>query len=275
MKRTWRMVCVMVCGAMLGVPALARAQEWRGGYVSGHLGVSMIPAGPADRNVVRFDTNLDGAFSDTVRTAAGANAFSPGFCIGASANALPSSGCAVDDNGFDFSARGGYDWQSGMFVAGAVAELAAPDHVDSVSAFSTTPAFYTLSRELNWVTGFRGRAGAGWGSVLIYGTGGPAWASVDHSFTTSNAVNTFVETADDMVWGYQLGGGAEIKRGRITFGGEYLWTRLMDEDRYTVRAQGPAPATNPFILTNTAGTDLQRADRFEFGALRVTVGVRF
>jgi hypothetical protein len=53
--------------------------------------------------------------------------------------------------------RGGYDWQFGAFVVGAVAELAAPDHVDSVSAFSTTPAFYTFTRTLDWVTGFRTR----------------------------------------------------------------------------------------------------------------------
>lgn len=235
----------------------------------------MIPEGTANTNVVLFDTNLDGAFDDTVRTAAGANAFSPGFCIGAAGSAVPSGGCAVDDRGIDVGVRGGYDWQSGALVVGAVAELAAPDHIDSVSAFSTTPAFYTFTRELKWVSGFRGRAGAGVGPVMIYGTGGTAWAKIDHSFTTSNSVNTFVEGADDMAWGVQFGGGAEFKFGRVAVGGEYLWTRLMDEDKYTVRSQGPAPATNPFILTNAAGTDLQRADRFEFGALRVTAGARF
>jgi outer membrane immunogenic protein len=99
---------------------------------------------------------------------------------------------------------------------------------------------------------------------MIYGTGGVAWSRIDHSFAASNAVNTFVE-ADDIAWGYQLGGGAAFKLRRLTLGGEYLWTTLMDEDRYTVRARGPAPATNPFILTNGSGTDLQRADRLEFG----------
>ena len=275
MKPAARTVCAMVCGAVLGVPASGHAQGWRGGYFSGNVGVSRIPAGAADNNVILFDTNLDGAFNDTVRTAAGVNAFSPGFCTGTSASALPSGGCTVDDKGVNFGVRGGYDWQSGAFVVGAVAELSAPDHIDSVTAFSTTPAFYTFTRELQWVSGFRGRAGAGLGSVLFYGTGGPAWAKIDHSFTTSNVVNTFVEDADDMVWGYQVGGGAEFKLGRVTLGGEYLWTRLMDEDRYTVRAQGPAPATNAFILANAAGTGFQRADRFEFGALRVTAGLRF
>lgn len=270
-----RMIGMMVCGVAIGLPTVSDAQEWRGGYVSGHLGMSMIPKGAAEDNVVRFDTNLDGTFDDVVRTAAGANAFSPGFCVGAAASAVPTGGCAIDDDGFDFGVRGGYDWQRGGLVVGLVAELAAPDHVDSVSAFSTTPAFYTFTREVEWVTGFRVRAGAGWGRALIYGTGGAAWAKIDHRFATSNAVNTFVENDDDMGWGYQLGGGAEFKLGRLTVGGEYLWTTLMDEDRYTVRAQGPAPATNPFILTNASGTDLQRADRSDFGAVRFTAGVRF
>jgi outer membrane immunogenic protein len=52
-------------------------------------------------------------------------------------------------------------------------------------------------------------------------------------------------------------------------------TSLDDKDEYTVRAQGPAPATNPFILTNAAGTDLRRADQFRFHSLRVTAGYRF
>ena len=73
-----------------------------------------------------------------------------------------------------------------------------------MTAFSTTPAFYTFTRELNWVGGLRARAGFGGENVLIYGTGGAAWAGLDHSFTTSNTVNTAVEDAEDMAWGYQL-----------------------------------------------------------------------
>ncbi len=54
-----------------------------------------------------------------------------------------------------------------------------------------------------------------------------------------------------------------------------LVDRLMDEDRYTVRAQGPAAATNPFILGNASGSDLRRADTLEFGAARFVLGYRF
>jgi hypothetical protein len=42
-----------------------------------------------------------------------------------------------------------------------------------------------------------------------------------------------------------------------------------------VRAQGPVGATNPFILVNSAGTDLQPAQRFAAHGLRMTLGYRF
>jgi hypothetical protein len=63
--------------------------------------------------------------------------------------------------------------------------------------------------------------------------------------------------------------------GRWSFGAEYLMTRLDDRDEFTVRVQGPAPATNPFVLTNPSGTDLRRADQFDLHALRFMTGYRF
>lgn len=257
----------------LAVPS-AFAQSWSGGYIAGHVGIGRIPEG--SDNAVLFDRDLDGAFDDSITTAAGANAFSPGFCVGAANTSLPSGGCARDDDGFDVGGRGGYDWQRGHVVFGLLGEIAFPDHVDSVAAFSTTPAFYTFTRELEWVGGVRARAGGGWDRMLIYGTGGAAWAGVERSFTTNNAVNTFVEDDQGMAWGYQVGGGLEIRvGGKWSAGAEYLWTTLMDADRFTVRAQGPAPATNPFILGNSNGSDLQRADDFDFWAIRFAIGYRF
>lgn len=49
--------------------------------------VGVWPSGPIPCTPA-FDTSLDGNFTDTVRTVAGADAFSPGFCGGAAVNAL-------------------------------------------------------------------------------------------------------------------------------------------------------------------------------------------
>ena len=258
----------------------AGAQTWTGGYLGGSIG-SIIPRADADaKETVLFDTNLDGTFSDTVRTAAGADAFSPGFCGGIAASSLPSAGCAEDEDGIDFGGRAGYDWKMGGVVFGALVDISATDVIDGVSAFSTTPAFYAFSRELKYVGGLRGRLGGGNDRFLVYGTGGAAWGSVDHQFTSSNSVNTFVPAKDEirseMAWGYQAGGGIEVRLGaRWSVGGEYLFTSLNDKLDATVRSQGPAPATNPFILVNAAGTDLRREDRFEFETLRVGLNYRF
>ena len=71
-------------------------------------------------------------------------------------------------------------------------------------------------------------------------------------------------------------GGLEFKLGGPwSVAGEYLFTSLDDRDESTIRTMGPAPATNPFILVNASGTDLQRSGKFEFQAARVGISYRF
>lgn len=258
---------------MLGAAGVANAQDWQGLYIGGHVGYGFQNS---DDETIQFDTNLDGNFGDTVNTTAPANAFSPGFCDGRARGPTPATGC--DDNGdaVDYGARLGYDWQFGSFVVGALGEISRNDVEDSVSAFSTTPARYTMTRELESLAAIRARGGFAFSSVLLYATGGYAWGEVDHSFTTSNGVNTFTERGDDEAEGYQYGAGVEwaiAPRWRV--GAEYLRTNLDDGD-YRVRASGPAPATNPFILVNANGTDFARSDdEFEFDSARLTLSYRF
>lgn len=119
--------------------------------------------------------------------------------------------------------------------------------------------------------------------MLIYGTAGAAWGWVDQSFTTSNAVNTFVAVNQDGddgdsqgATGYQAGGGLEVKFGaRVSVVGEYLFTSLDNREESTIRTQGPAPATNAFILVNASGTELRRTDRFDLHSARVGLNIRF
>lgn len=270
-------VCVL--GVLVGVTDAA-AQSWKGAYAAGLIGGTFQSGSSTE--VVAFDTNLDGDFADIVRTATGVDAFSPGFCGGLAADRTPAGGCADDEKGADFGARGGYDWQFGRVVVGVLGEISRPDATDSVSAFSTTPAFYTFTREMKRVVALRARAGVSTDRLLIYGTGGPAWARVEQRFTTSNTANTFVAiNADDdegreTVSGYQVGAGVEVRLGGpLSVFGEYLLTSVDNRDESTIRAQGPAPATNPFILVNANGTDLQRTKRFDVHSVRGGVSYRF
>lgn len=272
MKKT-----LLLASALVGVVAFASgasAQDYRGFYAGVHGGYNFQSRDNSE--TILFDTNLDGNFNNSVNTAAGADAFSPGFCGGNANSATPAGGCASEQDNPELGVRLGYDWQWDNFVLGAVGELNWTNINDSVSAFSTTPARYTMTRELNWSGALRLRGGVVAKNMLLYATGGYARGDLTHSFSTSNGVNTFTQSGKGHASGYQLGGGVEWNLSPAwRIGAEYLYTDLSDKS-YRVRAAGPAPATNPFILANAGGTDFRRSDNsFDYNALRVTLTYRF
>lgn len=275
--RTILTVAVVVgAGTHTASAQTASTPAWTGVYVGGAAGVGMVRKNSSE--TVLFDTNLDGTFSDTIRTAAGVNAFGPGFCGGAAIDRTAAAGCTEDKSrGYDISGRIGYDRQYGRIVLGAVLDGGRTEATDAVTSFSVTPAFYTFTRDLDYLASLRGRVGFGADRMLVYATGGVVSATVEHSFSTSNVVNTFVARGTtERAWGFQGGGGIEFRIApRVSVTGEYLFTRLDDEADATVRSQGPAPATNAFILVNAAGTDMQRSSGFEFQAIRVGLNFRF
>jgi opacity protein-like surface antigen len=269
---------LLATAAFVGLTASAStafAQSFSGFYVGGHAGYNIQPGDGSE--TILFDNNLDGTFGDTVNTSGGVNAFSPGFCGGRAAATTPAGGCSDESNGAELGARVGYDWQFDRFVVGALAEVTWNNINDTVSAFSTTPARYTMERELNWTAAFRVRGGyVVRDDIMAYLTGGYVRGDIDHSFSTSNTVNTFTQRGDGSASGYQLGGGVEYNlTPEWRVGVEYLYTAL-DDDGYRVRAGGPAPATNAFILVNANGTDFRRSDsRFDYNTIRVTMTYRF
>jgi len=289
MNKQWLTAVIAVVVSGVATPVAA---QWNGFYLGGFAGL-MLQNGDHDETVT-FDTDLDEEFGDTVRTITGANVFSPGFCPGVASGPTPASECADDESGFVLGGRVGYDAYAGQVILGVVGDLTFPEAVDSVSAFSTTPAFYTFTRDLHRLAGLRGRIGAGNDHLLAYATGGLALGWIDHTFATSNVVNTFVrpESANDdededdddedgnvdrdAAWGYQVGAGVELWiANNVAISAEYMYTTLVDRDDGLVRAQGPAPPTNPFLLDNPLGTDLRRSDNFAFHAITVGVVYRF
>ena len=256
-------------------PALAQMSGWTGPYAGGRIGY----AGADDNDEsVRFDTNLDRVFGDTVTTASGADAFARGSCSGA-VESDDSTSCS-DEAGVSGAVHVGYDVQvSPRFVVGALAEYGYSDVTDSVTAFSSTPAFYTLTRRLRGNGSIRVRAGyAILPETLAFATGGIAYGRINRSFRTSNGVNTFTESRDDEgSYGYRVGGGVEQRlMGSFSVGLQYLFTSL-DDDDYRVRAGGATvPVSNPFILQNPNGTDFSRSsDQFKTHDVSIFANFRF
>lgn len=230
-----------------------------------------------DGERLNFDTDLNGGFGDTVNTAAGVNAFIPGFCGGAPVGNNAGAGCKSDQSGIEIGIRAGYDWKVGGLIIGAVGEVSDIDLQDSVTAFSSTPAAYSFKRDVNTLVALRGRIGAPVSDFLIYGAGGVAWGDLDRSFVTTNTINSFTPRGGDDAIGYQIGGGVErVTFGKFSIGAEYLYTSLEDEG-YVVRfGPGAAPVTNAFRIVNPNGTDVQRSeDRLEFHSVRLTLNYRF
>ncbi|WP_396594157.1 outer membrane protein [Brevundimonas sp. R86498] len=262
----------------LAAAAPAAAQDWQGPYLGGFTGY-VAPAQQDDETIL-FDTNLDGSFGDTVRTTAGADAFSPGFCGGNPRGNNAAAGCSEDDDGAgEVGLRAGYDLQFGSWVVGGVADLGLTNVEDAVTGFSTTPASYTFEREIKGMAAARLRVGYAMGRYLPYVTAGYALADVEDTYVSSNVANSFTPVRRDTdADGYQLGAGIETRlTDSVTVGIEYLYSDLEAGDPTVVRTgQGSAPATNPFLLVNAAGTDqIRSSDQIELHAFRLTAAVRF
>ncbi len=268
----------VLAASTAAVPAMAqdgRADHFDGPYIA-IVGDHSMQESDGDETLL-FDTDRDGEYDDTVRTVLGADAFSPGFCGGTANGNNAAAGCSNDEDDFGAYARIGLDKRYGNFVVGALIEGGKSWATDSATGFSTTPASYTFTREVDYEAAARLRVGyTPNGGVLFYGTGGGAYAKLDNSFTTTNGANSFTDNGKSDAWGWQAGGGVEAMLGNnLSIGLEYLYTNFSDNDYVVEVGPGTAPATNPFLL-NGGGTNMIRSDQdFDRHAVRVTTGLRF
>ena len=269
---------ILIGAAVFAVAAPAAAQtspSWTGFYAGGRIGYVATPLDTGSR--VLFDRNLDGSFGDTITTAAGANAFSPGFCNGEPTGPRAPQACKTNNDGLDYAVHAGADYQFGQIVVGGLVEYGRSKGENSVTAFSTTPANYYLSRELRGTIGVRARVGVDIQGTMPYVTAGVVRAKVRSEFTTSNAVNAFATSGgNERQSGYRVGGGFETRVGPLALGALYLFTNVKDDDFRVNVTRGTAGLTNPFILGNPAGTQFRRSDdRFKTHSASLTAAYRF
>ncbi len=275
--KTLSLLAVLAASAV-AVPAFAQDRDTSGDFDGPYISIGgggTLQGNDRGETVV-FDTNRDGTYGDQVTTVGGANAFSTGFCNGA-ATSSANINCRNDKDGPEYFGRLGFDKRTGNFVLGAVVEGGRSVARDSVTAFSTTPASYTFSREADYQANARLRAGyTPGGGALFYVTGGGAYARLDNRFSTSNGANSFADNGKTNGWGYTAGGGAEVMvTNNIAVGLEYLYTDIKDNDFVVNVGPGTAPPTNPFLL-NGGGTDMKRSsDNFRTHSVRGTLSFRF
>lgn len=182
------------------------------------------------------------------------------------------------DGGVIGGAHVGYDWQMGNIVFGALADFTAADISDRQSGFSTTPAEYSISRDLNYLGTVRGRIGyAPSNQFLAYVTGGLAYGDVDINYSQPGSSATIQSiTGDQDSVGYTLGVGAEtMVTQNISFGLEYLYTNLGGND-YNVNIAGGGAANTAFGAVGGPGTNLTGTDNdFDFHTIQAKMSYRF
>lgn len=282
MKVRYLAATTAALATLAAVPAFAQdaatdEKPYNGLYVAASGGYDV--QGNDVGSAIGFDRNGDGNFNEIVRTAAGADAFSPGFCNGRAQGAtrLP-AGCENDRNRGSYYGKVGVDRQFGPFVVGIVGEFGKTNIKDYVSGFSTTPASYVFSRGIDWEASGGLRAGVAADQTLFYAVGKFGYARLKHGFTTTNTANSFATLVDDRDRkGFVVGGGIEQRiMNHFSIGLEYSYHDYKDKD-YKIRVtQGTAAATNPFVLAPFAGTNLARLDdNFRWHSLRAVVGYHF
>ena len=200
---------VIVDAPIVPVPEIVSiSNNWTGLYVGAQAG-GIFSGGT---NNILLDNNVDGLFNQ------------PSDGIDHFSNS--------SDNGFVGGVHIGYDMQYGMAVIGAVADVSYAD-VSETRAFTTNLGNSTsLKRDIDLFATARLRAGVALDSILIYGTGGLAYADVNYDYSPAKVPGLFSKSSfDDDKFGYTVGGGAEFMvTSNISFGAEYLYTNLGSDD---------------------------------------------
>lgn len=140
-----------------------------------------------------------------------------------------------------FGAQIGYNLQTGFFVFGV--ELDGQwanqtyDLTVDYSAFCGVSCSLTESATIDFIGTLRGRVGVAFSNVLLYGTGGLAYTSGEHSLTGQVAGAGFnvIDISHDAT-GYAAGVGIEVGFGAWSAKAEYLYVSTEFD------ANAPVPA---------------------------------
>jgi outer membrane immunogenic protein len=160
------------------------------------------------------------------------------------------------ETGFIGGGQVGCQWQSGAFVFGFEGDFDATnlERTFVVPAGLVVPPFvagdaFTLSND--WQASIRGRLGWAFDRVLVYATGGVAWANFE---ATAALVGLPVVSADKTLTGWTVGGGFEWGfTPNWSLGVEYRFSQF-DGDNFGLGTVTVAGATFPFTVNSELET---------------------
>jgi outer membrane immunogenic protein len=215
-------------------------------------------------------THTGGIFTDTTVRTSGNTA---GAIADIAANRRPAS-ISLEESALMSGVQVGYNMQFGPFVAGIEADLSYTDldsHDSFISTFDDPSVF---RQELDFFGTVRGRVGVAFDRVLVYATGGLAYADVTNRVAflrNTDGAFQFTGHNSDVEFGYTVGGGVEfalppelqrfffigtlLGATGVTVKAEYLYFDLGDRDVAVnaVGAGGVGSFTSRFETTGHVG----------------------
>jgi outer membrane immunogenic protein len=151
----------------------------------------------------------------------------------AAAGAIPTT-FSVGSSSFIGGGQAGCNYQAASWVLGIETDFSGTKLDGSQIIATNVPLFFPLtssvSQDMSWIGTTRGRLGWAWGNVLLYGTGGAAYAHVSYGYAQNNiaggGANAVAASDSATQFGWTAGGGLEWGFGAWSIKGEYLYYDL-------------------------------------------------
>ena len=186
----------------------------------------------------------------------------------------------LNPEGFTGGGQIGYNYQFGSFVLGLEADAAYTDYKQTGTFFGSRPAAAgfaasTFTTDLGFLGTVRGRVGYAFDRLLVYGTGGFAYGTVENSalfYTpgTGTSVLQFAGNRSKIETGYAAGGGVEYALAGFNFFGSSAVTVKAEALYYDLGRQSVLIQNTPPTLPRTSYTS-----QFETSGIIARAGLNF
>lgn len=193
------------------------------------------------------------------------------------------TGINNDVDGFLVGGHAGFNWQANWVVFGVEADIDYSDMEGTGTVNLTNagtgfvPFASSVTTDYDFFGTFRGRLGAAFDRVLVYGTGGLAYADIEDSasfgfpgFPTLATEQVYRGSEDDVEFGWTAGGGVEVAvTDNVSFGAEALYFDLGDRNVDLNAAPGAAVPAAADVDINFEHTGVIARGRLsvKFGSL--------